>query len=289
VFDKNNGNQWQSRPKSIAFEKDYHTIETNNGKDFSTFEEAFSEVEGNAKQIIDNIINTYEMPARDSEDYNWLINFIALLCERTPSRRNHFNESMEEVLKKAVRVGFNHNEYFENSRRRIEEKNGEKLNINHEQMKEYINSDNFKISFNNNFNMENFLARLDAIIDLLGERKWSVCVSPPMNGDFICSDNPVCLRDVTPVKGVFSSPGHGILNTEVSIPLNPRVMLLGRFEDYLPPMGYAPNRKFVAQMNSMTAMYAERYVFSRENDFLWWDINGNVCTIADYKKRLEDR
>lgn len=168
----------------------------------------------------------------------------------------------------------------------MEEKARVKIDLSYEQMKEFINSDGFEITFNNNFHMDNFMTRLDAIIEPLGHRKWSVCISPPMYGDFVCSDNPVCLRNVIPVEGFFSSPGHGVLNTEVSIPLNPRVMLLGRFEDYLPPVGWAPNRRFVAQMNSWTSMYAERYVFSKKKDFLWWNDQGNVCTTEDFKKRL---
>lgn len=131
------------------------------------------------------------------------------------------------------------------------------------------------------------MTRVDAIIELLAHRKWSVCIAPPMYGDFVCSDNPVCLRNIVPIKGIFSSPGHGLLKTEVSIPLNPRVMLIGRFEDELPPVGSAPNRRFVAQMNSYTAMYADRYVFSKKQDFLWWSDQGKVCTTEEYKRRLE--
>ncbi|MGG1639128.1 DUF4238 domain-containing protein [Paenibacillus sp. NRS-1760] len=287
VFDQSSGNQWQSRPKKIAYENDFHTIETVDGKDSKTFEEAFSMVEGNAKQIINEIIQTFKIPTIGSEEYNWLINFIALLSERTPARRHHFDKAMADVFKMASRVGFQNKSYFESQKKKIEEKTGKSFDLSYEQLNKLINEDGFEISFHNNFHMENFMARFDAIIEPLAHRKWSLCIAPPMYGDFVCSDNPVCLRNILPVKGILGSPGHGVLNTEVSIPLNPKVMLLGRFEDDLPPVGWAPSRRFVAQMNSWTAMYAERYVFSKKKDFLWWSDQGKVCTTEDFKRRLE--
>lgn len=68
VFDQTNGNQWQSRPKNIAYENDFHTIETVDGKDSKTYEDAFSMVEGNAKQVINKIIQTLQ--DRQSEQRN---------------------------------------------------------------------------------------------------------------------------------------------------------------------------------------------------------------------------
>ncbi|OMD64672.1 hypothetical protein BSK62_17020 [Paenibacillus odorifer] len=289
VFDQTNGNQWRSRPKSIAFEKDFHTVETITGKDSKTFEEIFSMIEGKAKQIIKGIIETFQIPFPGSDDYNWLINFIALLSERTPARRKHFSDQTAELYKMATQVGSQHKEYFEHQKEIIENKTGEKLNLTHEQLKEFINSDDYEISFNNNFHMENFMTRFDVIIEPLGRRKWSVCYSPPELGDFVSSDNPVCLRNVIPVEGIFSSPGHAMLNTEVSVPLSPRVMLLGRFEDVHPSIGEAPNSSFVAKLNSWTAMYSERYVFSQNEDFLWWDKQGNVSRTEDFKRILGER
>lgn len=286
VFDQTNGKHWRSRPKSIAFEKDFHTVETINGKDSKTFEDIFSMIEGKAKQIINGIIKTFQIPMPGSDDYNWLINFIALLSERTPARRKHFSDQTGELYKMATQVGFQHKEYFEHQKEIIENKTGEKLNLTHEQLKEFINSDDYEISFNNNFHMDNFMTRLDAIIEPLGRRKWSVCYSPPELGDFVSSDNPVCLRNVTPVEGIFSSPGYAMLNTEVSVPLSPRVLLLGRFEDIHPIVGAAPSSSFVAKINSWTAMYSKRYVFSKTEEFLWWNNKGNVFTREDFIRRL---
>lgn len=283
VFDHTNGNQWPSRPKNIAYENDFHTVETIEGKDMKSYEEAFSQVEGMGKQIITNIISSLKMPMPDTEEYNWLMNFIALLCERTRARRNHFSESMAEVLKMAARVGFHHKEYFDRHKEKIEKEVGGSVNLSHEELKQFIESDEYTINFHNNFHMESFMNRVDAILEPLAHRKWSICISDPKHGDFVCSDNPVCLRNVQIKESFFNSPGHGVLNTEVSIPLSPRILLLGRFEAVHPPVGMAPDRKFVAQMNSWTSMYAERYVFSKKEDFLWWNNQGKICGIDDLK------
>nr|WP_253187300.1 DUF4238 domain-containing protein [Paenibacillus sp. GP183] len=269
--------------------RNFHTVETLEGKDSRTFEEAFSLVEENASRIIKNINATFMAPEPGTDDYNWLINFIAILCERTPARRKHFSEMTAEMYKMITRVGFQHKEYFESQKRIIEEKTGEKNNLTHEKLLEFIERDEYEVVFGNNHHMKSFMDRLDVIIEPLSRRKWSVVTSPPMMGDFICSDNPVCLRNVTKVTGFFSSPGHGMFNTEVSLPLSPRVVLLGRFEDYHPMSGLVPNRKTVAAINSFTGMYAEKFIFSKKQDFLWTDTVGKLCNTDDFKRKLVEK
>jgi hypothetical protein len=210
--------------------------------------------------------------------------FIALLAERTPSRRVHFNDSLEEFYILATRVGLQDKSSFERFLQHESKKNDSiPTNVTYEQIMDLIDSDDYRIKFNNNFHMDTLMTRIDAIIQPLGQRKWSVVYSPHRNKEFICSDNPVSLRFTKEVKGFFNSPGHGLLNTEVSVPLSPNIALLGRFKDYHPPSGIIPNRRTAAIINSNTGRHAKRFVFSKSQQFIWYDMEGIVSNTEDFK------
>ncbi|WP_339303994.1 DUF4238 domain-containing protein [Paenibacillus sp. FSL R5-0519] len=161
--------------------------------------------------------------------------------------------------------------------------------ISYEELKGLVVGEHFKISFDNNTYVSLLLNAMDAVLPSLGARNWAVVYSPPEVGDFICSDNPVSLHWTTNKdRGIWSSPGHSLLETEVSIPLSSRIMLLGRFED-MPPYLIISSKKNLAILNSYTGLHSDRFVFSKENDFLWYKQDDTVENVSDFKKLILDK
>jgi hypothetical protein len=136
---------------------------------------------------------------------------------------------------------------------------------------------------------KNVFTVIDAILPTLIERKWSVVFCPPAIGDFICSYNPVSLHWATLEKRpeIFNSPGYGMIDTEISIPLSSRVMLLGRFDDFQPPSGVVPNKRNLAILNSFTGIESSRFIYSRKNDFYWYTKDGQVANVEDFKRLIK--
>ena len=78
------------------------------------------------------------------------------------------------------------------------------------------------------------------------------------------------------------------METEVSVPLSSRIMLLGRFEE-IPPKIDISSKRNLAILNSYTGMYADRFIYSRENDFLWLKRDNSLGNVADFKQLILEK
>jgi len=114
----------------------------------------------------------------------------------------------------------------------------------------------------------------DKMLPILGERTWSLIISPPEGPEFICSDHPVTINWKSGRKGPI---GLGLRETEVFFPLSRRAGFYGTFEDPLKEVVHAKPGN-VATMNRRVMFNAERHLFSPLESFVMW-IKGEIKTI----------
>jgi hypothetical protein len=197
---------------------------------------------------------------------------------------------MQDIAKRVSQLIFETPERFESLKQRMNADGVEyDDNVSYEELKRFVYEGNYTMSFDNNTRINNLLTAVDVIIPPLGARNWTVAYSPPDIGDFICSDNPVSLHWTTQKeRGFWSSPGHGLMETEVSVPLSSRIMLLGRFEE-LPPNFVISSKRNLAILNSYTGMYANQFIYSKNNDFLWFKRDNNIGDVADFKQLISEK
>ncbi|MBO2942791.1 DUF4238 domain-containing protein [Paenibacillus sp. F411] len=288
VFDQTNGKQRDAVPKSVGYQKHLYSVDLPNIEP-DVIEDVFKVIEDKVAPIIKEICNTKQIPA-SVEDYNWLINYIALLAERTPVRLEHVTKPIKEISKLISQMTLATPEKFEALKKKIGRDGVEfDENVSYKELKEFIFGDNYTISVDNNTRIRGLFNAIDAIIPFLGARNWTVVYSPPEIGDFVCSDNPVSLHWIVKEnRGVWSSPGHGLKETEVSVPLSSRVMLLGRFEE-VPPIIVISSKIDLANLNSYTGLHSDRFVFSRENDFIWYRQDNAIGNVADFQRLIFER
>jgi hypothetical protein len=67
-------------------------------------------------------------------------------------------------------------------------------------------------------------------VQLYEGRKWQIVVASDDSGGFVTSDHPICLRWCDGKDHGFLSPGFGVLGTEVTFSLSPKLALRGRFD-----------------------------------------------------------
>jgi hypothetical protein len=287
VFDSETGKQWESKPVRVAFEKDLYTIELPDTRP-DAIEDAFALVESAVAPIIKNIYSTLSMP-KDDNDFNLLINYIALLSVRIPERRETFNDFMVDVSKIMLEMTFAYPERFETIKQEMAGKGIDVSRMSYEEMHRFFFEGKYNISFDNVTHIKNIITTMDAVLPTLARRNWCVVNCPETVGDFICSDNPVNLHWMEQrERGFFSSPGHGLDGTEVSIPLSSRVLLLGRYS-ILPKNFTVLSQRSLAILNSFTGINSMRYLYSRKNDFVWFTKDEKVGTITDFKKIVKKK
>ncbi|MGM1022997.1 MAG: DUF4238 domain-containing protein [Bacillota bacterium] len=283
VFDTKKGKQWEAKPNSVAFQKDLYKIDLP-GIKTDVLEDLFNiEIENKVAPVIKNICTNYAMPKNDN--HILLMNYIALLAMRTPERIEHISSMWEDISKFVMQMTTTTQESFEATIQGTD-----KISVDdYETIKKIVAEDSYKINFDNSTLMESMLHGTDAILPALMERKWTVVQCPSTIGDFICSDNPVNLHWTdSKDRGIFSSPGFGLLNTEVSVPLSSRIMLLGRFDNYLPERITVPSLRQLAILNSFTGINSKRYVFSRKENFYWFTSEGKVADTNDFKDKIKN-
>ena len=288
VFDQTSGKQWEATPKSVGYQKNFYQVELPDVEP-DAIEDVFAYVEKNVAPIIKEVCDSQKIPD-GTKEYNWLINYLALLAERTPTRREVFTKPMQDMTKILSHMILATPKRFESIKHEMKADGVEcNDNVSYEDLRKFIFEGNYTISFDNNTHVNNLLTATDAIIPPLGDRNWTVTYLPPEVGDFICSDNPVSLHWIKQKdRGFWSTPCHGLMETEVSVPLSSRIMLRGRFEES-PPKFVISSKRDLAVLNSYTGMHADRFIYSSENDFLWYKRDDSVGNIADFKQLILEK
>jgi hypothetical protein len=101
-------------------------------------------------------------------------------------------------------------------------------------------------------------------------RHWSVFWTDKQGELFVTSDDPVALSWDDCGGG---HPGHGHLNTEVSIPPSSKIALIGSYKP--PPIIAEATRETVASINTRTISCGARFAAS-ERPFIAHDRSGIV-------------
>lgn len=287
VFDTKTGNQWEAKPGKIGFEKDLYSVDLPDTPP-DVIEDVFMDLETKTAPVVRTLCETLQMPT--GEDYNYLMNYLALLEVRTPTRRKIFSSFMEDMAKTLMQTIVSTEEHFEATRRRMASEGHEVPGTSYEEMRNFVDKGRYSVSFDNNTHVQNVLHAMDAVLQPLGDRNWTVVYCPNALGDFICSDHPVSLHWIEHWdRGIHSSPGHGLLGTEVTVPLSSRVLLLGRFERYMPKIIKLDSRLKLAYLNSYSSMNCNRFIFSRKEDFVWYTREEKVGTVSDFRRFIFER
>jgi hypothetical protein len=85
-------------------------------------------------------------------------------------------------------------------------------NVSFESVKKFVEERRYTIEFHPQDNSRIEFEAFDKLLPLLGQRTWSIFLTPPGGPEFICSDHPVTLV----WKGGRGGPvGFGLKNTEV--------------------------------------------------------------------------
>lgn len=150
--------------------------------------------------------------------------------------------------------------------------------VGYEGLRKFVENRNFTLQVNQNYLIHLMLYSFKELTPILLSRKWSLAIAPDKTGGFICSDNPVSLvwRKPKPVPAIWS-PGFGMPDTELSVPLTRDFALISRFEGES-EQGFA-TPKTIASINSRTGRYSARFVYSAWENFLWINKENTVCGI----------
>jgi hypothetical protein len=165
----------------------------------------------------------------------------------------------------------------ESKRRRIERLLQDDPELSN--LRDFVNSDQYGVSNDQTWTVQTMVQMAITLLPVLGQREWALWPVALEAPSLICSDRPVCLTWTKQVAGPHS-PGFGLSNTLLTVPLSARLALASTFE---PMHGLTLDRGGVAQMNSRTAIYANQ-LFLTDDDFVWITEYGRLGNQHDFLK-----
>ena len=249
VIDKSTGRAWAVRPINAAKETDLYMIEVSevDGEVAATeIETTFGAIEDEAMPIIKRMLAAENMvTGKDREN---VMMFLAALVVRVPSRLNW----IDDVMRKPVEMVY-----------RQLEAEGKLRSSNPEldaKIKEWFDKGLIKIEIKQNARLGMMASMLPTLLDLLMARQWAVLRTQPDAGDLICTDHPVLLEWIKRAP-LGESPGFGLENTAVFVPIGPSAALFGLWD--AEPTDPMMTRDQVAFWNGQLLGCVHRFVFSR--------------------------
>lgn len=283
VLDQKNVKQWEDKPKNIAFETGFNKIDIP-GMDSDKIENDLAIFEGKVAPVLNNIVERKCLPTGD--DFILLMNLVALFATNIPRQRDTISKAISDISEKMLALMLETPERWQSI---LDRENIDKNYLSYEEAKRFFESKKYNIEAAQNLQITSFISSIDAILPYLINRKWGIIVSDESSGEFICSDSPVALVWTEAVPSFYqNSPGFGMKNTELTIPLNKYMALVATFEDKYEGFTKADLNN-VATINSRTAMYSKRFIYSANKDFPWLRKDGNVCNINDLLSELKKR
>ena len=273
VLDIHSGTYFRTSPKNVAAERDFNRVDVE-GKPPDIIEQELSPFEESAGQAIRKVNRTNTSPS--AEDINWIINLLCLIAVRNPQRRKAFNRARELEMHIIGDLLVSNEKVWDHHLKKAQEAGYvAETNVSFEEMKRFIKERRYKIEFTPEGNIRAEFHTFDKILQILGQRIWSLLVAPKSGPDFICSDHPVAL---TWKSSANRGPiGYGLKNTEVFFPLGPRTGFYGVYEEPLRTIVHMKPAQ-VAMMNTRVAQSAERHVFSTRESFFLRD-EGEVIEV----------
>ena len=235
----------------------------------------FCEIEGLTAPVIKQIATTHRLP--NINEQIKLLHFVSIMAMRVPHSIYLLNQPVETASKMLLRQVVQNRQFWEDIIAQAKATGQQVEDIPYKQMKEFIESNSCEITASQNGKIHSILVSIQIILPLLLQRTWSLLVSGREDTHFICSDCPVSLEWTTQVSD-FYAPGFGMRNTQLMVPLCKDVALIGNFGGK--PQVAEGTQKDVAIINSQTARNA-RFLFSLEQDFVWYRKDGTIGTITD--------
>jgi hypothetical protein len=257
VFDLGQRRQWQTRPKGAATLRDFYRLTDEPG----AAEAALSMLETMFAPGIRHIVQEREPP--NLEERISLANYVALLHLRNPQFREMLRRHEEESAQYVLTLLTESRERWE---RTLSEASGRPITADeasqYPRIQRMVRDQSYRVEISNEYFVRQIGALAEPIIRCLFPRKWSVLVAADDAGDFICSDHPISLVSVGASSRFL---GFGTPQTEVTVPLDRKVAVVGRFEEEA-GTEIADATK-VGETNSRTAGMAEHYLYAPSSQF----------------------
>ncbi len=261
VFDQTTGKSWPESLANVSVQRDFYRFEAEDVEP-DAVEKVLSSVESDAAPILKQVGETERVPTGD--DLMRLCRFVALMFGRVPQKFRHDQAQWQAVFDQVLWLNWGHRAGYDRAVSILEATGYDGPPVPpFETMRDLIARGVLVADVGREFLLKGMLEATDVIAPLLAERKWSLWIAGG-GARFVCCDSPAVLDEIKPMGGLFS-PGFGLMNTMVSIPINSRMVLSARFEGTSDVL--RTDDTAVRLWNAQACKFSDRFIYAGESDF----------------------
>lgn len=279
VYDLRTGARFETTPRNVAGERDFNRISVP-GYAPDAIETEMAKFERLVPNAVRRIEETNQF---QDEEKIIILNLIALLAVRHPDRREYMRTFHAKLANIVMGMTLHSKVRFEGIISQMRVQGGSVENdISYEELKEFYERGEYtiEVATERHLSIENTMH--EALLPLLIARKWMLYRADPAVGHFITCDSPVSLTWKKPEKAppLYSSPGFGMLDTEIVFPLTKGLVLVGNFDGV---SGYQVAQDLlIAIVNARIATQSRRQIYSPKRHFLAVDSDLNIINGEEY-------
>jgi hypothetical protein len=264
VFDLNEHRAFTTSIANIAVERDFNRIDIEGHKPDS-LETGLSQFEGMVGETIRRITLTKAM---SEDDRTIVLNLVALIFHRHPSKRAHLDKVLGEVWKDVARIAVETPERWAATVKDANTAGGKPLPaVSYEQMKAFVEEDDFDVHTNREYHIGLEFEAFDDLLHYFFERTWTLFRAAESTGGFVTSDNPVSLGWTKRPGGTPQfPPGLAHQETTLLFPLSREFCLLGEYGGS--EQALEVDFQGVATLNANIVRRARRQVYAPHDKFL---------------------
>lgn len=257
---------------NILCMSDFYTITTKDNPQDDIVEQKFSQVEGDAKPVLDKIINNMELPQK--QDKEKLAVFLASLYVRTPLLRQMQLEMYESLIKCFMERHISskdiYQEYVSKVENPIDEATAKRL-WDERDIEGCISREGY---------IRMMLELWPTITAVFSHMTWSTHLADPLKPErFITGDFPFIIENKENRK--FEFPQYLFANKYIKLylPLSSLTCLTMEY-DSKQAFNAVISPTFIPIINSQIAVHSQRYVVSKTKNISWYKA-GHVYNSAD--------
>jgi hypothetical protein len=269
VNDFQNKRTYETNTRNVCAERDFMRFETQ-GRKPDWLEEEFSKLESKACEAIRDVVRARTFVG---ENKNYILNLMALLAVRSPEQRENMRDFQARVATRIMDLVLENKEHWECENKRMQEATGKMHNVTYEEAKEFHERGEYHIEVAREHHIGTEIKLFETVLQLLGQRKWTLYVADGTYGEFITTDRPVVIAYVDPQKVpayMRYSPGFALKNTEIYFPLTKHSLLVGRWDEKEETIGPV-NQAFLGVMNNQMIQHSYGLAFSSTRTVLYHD------------------
>ncbi|ACT60103.1 conserved hypothetical protein [Hirschia baltica ATCC 49814] len=266
VYDFARDKSFRSKPRGVGAQKDFNRIDIQDypGDAVETAMSLFeNEVETGIKKVVrgNGFFET-------NDDFNIILNFIALLAVRNPAFREQRREFRQRVSEGIMDVVLSSPHIYESEMKRVLKKGSIEQILPYERMQDFHRRKEYTFEVAREGQIREEFELQDSILKVLGSRPWTIIRSNPDAGEFITCDHPVMLRPSGP-EAVGKPLGFGLKVASIIFPLSKYVCVISDFD--IEQRVIQADKVMVGSLNREVVLSAKPQLYASNDAFLFFD------------------